>query len=369
MVVRQVFDTLRDTCFSLLKEIIELMEIEHLVKVTKNPMKITFLNGSEIIFKGCDKTEKLKSLNGVSIVWLEESEEITYAAFKELIGRLRTQEKVHFLLSSNPVSMNSWTFKHFIIDKKIEVEDLYRDRIILTDDTYYHHSTVYDNKYVNEEYKQGLENYKTIDEDLYRIGCLGKFGQLGVKVYNNVELGKKEEVERISKEINARFRFDGMDFGFSISYNAFARCAIDQTNNILYISRTIYNKGLTNGEITEMMKFLLSEFHYITADSSRPELIEEMRRIGLHIRGSKKGVGSVKEGIQKIKSFSKIIVADDCLECYKMMKEWTRKTDKNGIVQEDKFSFDNHFSDAIVYALEEYKRQQYKSGNITVRGV
>ncbi|MEG1142164.1 MAG: phage terminase large subunit, partial [Clostridia bacterium] len=68
LVVRQVFDTVRDTCFSLLCEVMESMGITEACKITSSPMKIKFPNGSEIIFKGCDKPEKLKSLNGVSIV-------------------------------------------------------------------------------------------------------------------------------------------------------------------------------------------------------------------------------------------------------------------------------------------------------------
>ena len=58
LVVREVYDTIRDSCFSLLKEIIEGYGLKEVVKARESPMKITFPNGSEIIFKGLDKAEK-----------------------------------------------------------------------------------------------------------------------------------------------------------------------------------------------------------------------------------------------------------------------------------------------------------------------
>jgi len=36
-----------------------------------------------------DKPEKLKSINNISLIWLEECSEIKYAGFKELLGCLR----------------------------------------------------------------------------------------------------------------------------------------------------------------------------------------------------------------------------------------------------------------------------------------
>ena len=92
LVVREVFDTLRDSCYDLLVEILTDMGLvgdgKYQVKCTVSPMKIKFPNSSQIIFKGMDKPDKLKSINGVSIVWLEECSEIKYAGYKELLGRL-----------------------------------------------------------------------------------------------------------------------------------------------------------------------------------------------------------------------------------------------------------------------------------------
>ncbi|MBY6907542.1 PBSX family phage terminase large subunit, partial [Clostridium botulinum] len=102
LVVREVYDTIRDSCFSLFEEIITEMELDDRIKCVTSPMQVRFPNGSKIIFKGMDKPAKLKSINNVSIVWIEECSEVKYAGFKELLGRLRHPTlKLHMILSTN----------------------------------------------------------------------------------------------------------------------------------------------------------------------------------------------------------------------------------------------------------------------------
>ena len=122
LVVREVFDTIRDSCYDLLQEVAEAMGVDEYLTFTSSPMQVKFSNGSRIIFKGMDKPAKLKSLNGVSIVWIEECSEVKYAGFKEILGRLRHPTlSNHIILSTNPVSKGNWTYKYFFQDKKKKV--------------------------------------------------------------------------------------------------------------------------------------------------------------------------------------------------------------------------------------------------------
>ncbi|BCE06645.1 hypothetical protein RSC2_00234 [Bacillus paralicheniformis] len=64
-----------------------------------------------------DKPTKLKSINNVSIVWVEECSEVKYDGFKELLGRLRHPTlKLHMILFTTPVSKGNWSYKHFFKD-------------------------------------------------------------------------------------------------------------------------------------------------------------------------------------------------------------------------------------------------------------
>ena len=175
LVVREVFDTIRDSCFDLLMEVAAAMEVDDYVTFTTSPMQVRFKNGSQIIFKGMDKPAKLKSLNGVSIVWIEECSEVKYAGFKEILGRLRHPAlSNHIILSTNPVSKSNWCYKHFFRDKSngLEVLDdelLYAKRILVIGNTYYHHSTVDDNYFVPQDYIDQLDDLEKHDPDLYRV--------------------------------------------------------------------------------------------------------------------------------------------------------------------------------------------------------
>ena len=55
LVVREVFDTIRDSCYSLLEEIITDMGLDDKIKCVTSPMQVKFPNGSKIIFKGMDR--------------------------------------------------------------------------------------------------------------------------------------------------------------------------------------------------------------------------------------------------------------------------------------------------------------------------
>ena len=122
-VIRDVYDTHKESTFDLLKQVLDdagLLAEEgvrkHKTKVCwkVSPLGFSFPNGSRIIFKGMDDTEKIKSMNGVSIVWIEECSEITEAGFLELLGRIRTPGlSMHFILSCNPVGKFNWVYQHF----------------------------------------------------------------------------------------------------------------------------------------------------------------------------------------------------------------------------------------------------------------
>lgn len=195
LVVRNVFDTIKESCYDLLCEICETLNIlsetnskldaQSKVIAVKSPLELKFPNGSRIIFKGLDKPAKLKSINGVSIVWIEECSEIKYAAYKELLGRLRSPDvQSHFILSTNPVGKENWVYTHFFIrideqgKKHVKLDDktLYERRTVVKNGVYYHHSTIDDNVFLPKSYRKRLDELKEYDVDLYRVARLGRFG-------------------------------------------------------------------------------------------------------------------------------------------------------------------------------------------------
>ncbi len=200
LVVREVYDTHRDSTYSLLEELVIDLGLDGRIKCITSPVQIRFPNGSKIIFKGMDKPQKLKSINNISIVWIEECSEVKYSGFKELLGRLRHPTlKLHMILSTNPVGEDNWSFKHFFKDEInnrliLDDADLYEKRTVVTNDTYYHHSTAEDNLFLPESYVAQLDELKDYDPDLYRIARKGHFGVNDVKVLLQFEVKPHDAV-------------------------------------------------------------------------------------------------------------------------------------------------------------------------------
>lgn len=89
LVCRRYATTLRNSCFSLFKEILQKWQLTKYVKIKETDMSITFPNGSQIILIGLDTEEKLLSLNNISTVWIEEAYEVEKEKVEQLNLRMR----------------------------------------------------------------------------------------------------------------------------------------------------------------------------------------------------------------------------------------------------------------------------------------
>lgn len=377
LVVREVYDTIRDSCFSLFEEIINDLELEDRIKLTSSPMQIRFPNGSKIIFKGMDKPQKLKSINGVTIVWIEECSELKYEGYKELLGRLRHPTlQLHFILSTNPVSQSNWTYRHFFKDikKKIYVlddEELYKKRTVIIKNTYYHHSTADDNLFLPQSYIDQLEELKLYDIDLYRIARKGRFGVNGVRVLPQFEVAKHYDVMEAVQNIPNEYKRAGFDFGFETSYNALLRLAVDHENKILYIYWEFYKNRMTDDKTAlEILEFKQTK-ELIRADSAEPKTIQYYKQQGFNIKGAKKFQGSRTQYTKKVKRFKRIICSENCINTINELKDLTYKVDKDGNIIEDDFNLDPHTFSAIWYALDGYEVSDLKGayGPVKVKGI
>jgi phage terminase large subunit len=371
LVVREVYDTHRDSTFSLLEEIIIDLELEHKVRCVSSPMQIRFPNGSKIIFKGMDKPQKLKSINNVSIVWIEECSEVKYEGFKELLGRLRHPSlKLHMILSTNPVSKGNWSYKHFFKDEANEFfmlddEDLYKRKTIILNNTYYHHSTADDNLFLPLSYIEQLDDLKTHDPDLYRIARKGQFGVNGTLVLPQFEDWNHNDVMDAIKGIKNPIEANGMDFGFVTSYNALIRMVVDHEKKYLYIFWEYYKNQSTDDQTAEDLKDL--KHIMIKADAAEPKTIKYFKQQGFRMRAAKKFQGSRLQYTKKVKRFKKIICSKNCPNTIRELKDLTFAVDKDGNVIEDEFNIDPHTFSAIWYGLDKYEVASLKGGTGVLR--
>lgn len=390
IVIREVYATIKDSCFDLLMSILSNMDMlaefptqKNKVQYRLSPLEFRFPNGSRIIFRGMDKPVKLKSLNDVDLAWIEEAPEVKYSGFKEVLGRLRAPgKKVRFLLTLNPTDKKNWVYKHFFINNDAEEkekrvilndEELYAKRIIKTKDTYYHHSLPEDNLFIGPDYISRLDEMQYYDLDLYRIAREGRFGVRGKRVLPQFKTVSSQVVDALisrGNKSNLLF-FNGLDFGFEESYNALIRVAVDIKKNRLIIYDEYYkNKDTDN--ITA--KLLIKKFgpeikkEEIVADSAEPKSIAYYRSKGYEkMRKCSKYAGSRLENTKKVKRFREIICAARCRNTIAELKDLTYKIDdKNDELIYDEFNIDPHTLSAIWYALDRYngfdaKRKTFNS--------
>ena len=359
LVVRDVYDTIRDSCFSLFTEICTDMNLERQVRFTNSPMQMRFPNGSKILFRGLDKPGKLKSINNISLVWIEECSEIKYAGFKELLGRLRHPTlRLHMLLSTNPVSRSNWTYKHFFKAQGLDDHELYKKRVVKKGNIYYHHSVADDNLFLPAEYIDQLDDLENYDTDLYRVARLGQFGVNGLLVLPQFEVQPHEQVMQAVERIPRKYKRVGMDFGFEASYNAVLRMAIDHENKWLYIYWEYYRNHMTDDETADALSEFVETRERIKADSAEPKAIKYYQKRGFNMVATHKSNGGTRhsrlDNTRKMKRFRRIICSDHCRHCIDELRELTYAVDRDNEIIPDEFNIDPHTFSAMWYGLDDY---------------
>ena len=118
LVVRKTQASLRDSCFALFKSTLYDWHIGDQCKINKTNLEIEFPNGSRIIFKGLDDSEKIKSIADITDIFCEEVTELEEEDFDQLHLRLRNKKKANnqVLSAFNPVSKASWGYKRFFAE-------------------------------------------------------------------------------------------------------------------------------------------------------------------------------------------------------------------------------------------------------------
>lgn len=177
LVVRKVAKTLRVSVFQLFKDLISMLGVYDDFAINKTDMTITYKpNGSQLLFFGLDDIEKLKSIQGITAIWIEEASECEQGDVLELNRRLRgfTQNYKQIILTFNPISHLHWLKAHFF-DNPNSTASIYK-------------TTYKDNAFIDDEYKAELEDIKNYDIQQYNIYALGDWGVLNDNVvYHNFD--------------------------------------------------------------------------------------------------------------------------------------------------------------------------------------
>lgn len=167
LVVRKFATNLRKSVFQLFTDILAELDNREDFKVLLTERRIEYKpNGALALFIGIDNPEKIKSIQGISSVWIEEATELNEDDFRQLELRVRgeTPGYKQFTITCNPISDENWVYTCFCtpeISRK-GVQVLY--------------STAWDNPFIDADYLDMLTSSVADDEAQYRIYTQGRWG-------------------------------------------------------------------------------------------------------------------------------------------------------------------------------------------------
>ena len=356
--VRKVYRTCRRSQFALLVDVLTDWGLIGHVNVLRGEMEIIFPNGSRIMFAGMDDPEKIKSIAGITSIWIEEATELMEVDFNQLNLRLRggTPSYKQLICSYNPIYDTHWIRQRFHLDPIDECEVV--------------HTTYKDNRFLDQEYITELERLSELDEEFYHIYTLGLWATPTDTII------RKWKVVPGLPTTNIVARAFGLDFGSaspsalvevvwrtpstklsaeltsepgipSLSKNVEGSMPEPVEGGGLYCHQHFYRTQMSNLDIIKgLQEAGVSRTALIAADASEPDRIEEISRAGFNIHPANK---NVRYGLDYLNRFT-IHVTAESSDVQKELPTYKWRKNKDGVVLDEPVKFNDHTIDATRYA-------------------
>lgn len=337
LVIRKIQRTIKDSIWSLLVTHLHNSGYYEACRVNRSDFEIELPNGSVFIFKGLDDPEKIKSIDGITDIVIEEATELTEDDFTQLNLRLRANaDYLQIYLMFNPISKKNWVYDYFFV-RELPLNI----KIVKT--------TYLDNRFLNEEYRQELERLKDRNPAYYRIYCLGEFATLDKLVFPTYSTKIISE-----KDIQGLKRWIGLDFGYINDPSALVWGFIDTVKKKIYVTGEYVKRGMRNDEIADTIIDLGLHKDKSYGDSAEPKSIDEIKSRGVNIEPTVKGKDSVIHGIQWIQQYE-LVIDERCFKVIEELDNYTwQKDKKTGEYINEPVDTFNHTIDAIRYGLNKY---------------
>ena len=341
LVCRRTATTIRNTCFSLFKDILTQWQLLPYVKIRETDFNIKFPNGSEIIFIGLDEETKLLSLNNIGCIFIEEVFEVPKPIVEQLNLRLRgSTPNQQIIMAFNPISKNHWLYNFCEVEPPTSF--------------IYTHSTYKDNPFLNDEYIAELDELETRNPAKYRIYGLGQWGvdAEGLVITN----WRSEEFNPMELAAAGYEHRAGLDLGY-IDKTAIIDSLYDRENKTIYVFNEFYKSGCQLTEISEAIGSMQLGKTKIFVDAAEPRSIQYFRQQGHNTVPCNKGRDSVKAGLMFLQD-SLIVVHPNCKNFINELENFSYiKSKQTGEYTEETTHEYSHAIDACRYAYSDIYTQ------------
>lgn len=148
VVVRKYKNSIKESCWKVVNERLSFFHIPF--NNNKTDFTVELFNGSRFVFVGADDPDKIKSMLRIDRIIYEEADAISKEEYDVISGSMRGDSKIKFeSFMFNPPRSEFWMFDYYM--KSIDLETLYEQKILETDNVRIYHNTWRDNEFADHE--------------------------------------------------------------------------------------------------------------------------------------------------------------------------------------------------------------------------
>jgi phage terminase large subunit len=342
IIARKVARTIRNSVFAETRKAISTLHLNREFKISESDLSITFLPADrKMLFLGLDSVEKAQSITVntgvITDLEIEEATEVTRDDYEKLSLRLRGKCGIikRHCFYFNPIFRSHWIAKNFFNGQWIKYK--YDKKLLIV------HSTHWDNKFLEQQDHDAIENKTGYYHDVY---AKGKWGVLGDLIFTNWSIGDCRDLHFDTTRY-------GLDFGYKPDPAAVLKVGIDIPRKTLYVQQEIYGHNWTNDILAKYAKPMING-NVVYCDSAEPKSIQELRNQGpysLTANAVVKGPDSVYHSLQWLNQWM-IVVDKRCSNTINELSQYQWAKDKNGETIPEPVGINDHCIAALRYATE-----------------
>lgn len=193
ILIRDYYNAIKDSQYSKINTYLDQAKLKHLVKATKSPLEFVTISGAQILARGCDNIDSIKSIDDPTVAWIEEANKVKEEYWDVIKTTMRNPHgKTKVILTLNPEADHVDKYEDHWIYKLLEPiikkygEDTYRsvkthtteievDGEMVSKKIMSVHATIDDNPFATIERKAEYIRYKHKNNYRYTTWYLGKW--------------------------------------------------------------------------------------------------------------------------------------------------------------------------------------------------
>lgn len=310
---REIQKSIADSVHRLLADQIQKMKLGHEYEVQRNNIK-AYRSGTEFIFEGlASNVTKIKSIEGIDVVWVEEAEKVSEDSWSILIPTVRKMGS-EIWVTFNPDQESDPTYQRFVIHPPPN------SKVVKT--------SWRDNPWFPEVLRREMEYDFSVDPE--KAAWIWE-GECRTQTEAQVLHGKWT-VQDFEPGVNWHGPYYGADWGFARDPTTLIRFWIQPLDDVywnLMVEYEAYGVGVDITDTPELFDVVPgSREAIIRADSARPETINHMVRSGFQVVGAPKWAGCAEDGVAWIRGAKQVVIHPRCEHTIIEAKNWSYKLDK-----------------------------------------